>query len=355
MIKRIPLDSLPAGNPVTQNIYDENNRLLLKQGMTLSPEFIEKLKSNNIDEVYIKIQLPNTPSQETIKDKRIYVPTHLFQKYYDNILYELERIKLRGYYFKPIQKEILSISADFTNLLLKDTEAALDFFFQLKRANSNYSYIHHHANTYILAALISNWLNLEQTTIKEISVVALLHDIGETRIPQHILRKSERLTEEEKKIIRTHPTIGLQILSKTDWINNRELYGILTHHERLNGQGYPNGILGSKIPIHSRIVSVASILNVATTNRAHAKAKNILKILLELRDRSYGELDSKVTRVLYNKVSECLLKNNKVIYLENGDRGYLKQEDNKVKILIQGEKDLYNLDDYTCPKIINIL
>ena len=122
----------------------------------------------------------------------------------------------------------------------------------------------------------------------------MLHDIGETRIPSTILRKTGKLTKEEREMIQTHPTIGMQILNKTDWINNRELYGVLTHHERLNGQGYPYKLLGSKITIHARVTAVASIFNVATTDRPYARAKNLLEILMEIRNRSYGELDSKV-------------------------------------------------------------
>lgn len=243
----------------------------------------------------------------------------------------------------------------FIELLTLDPERSLQFFLDIKKSQGEYKYNQHHVNTGILAILISKWLDLDSNLMKEIAITSMLHDIGETRIPPKILKKPGKLTSSEREVIETHPIIGLQILNKTDWINNRELYGVLTHHERLNGQGYPYKLLGSKITIHARVTAVASIFNIATTNRPYANAKNILEILLEIRNRSYGELDSKVARILYDNITDFLHRNKKTILLSNGDKGYLKKgHKQELKLLINGEKKIYDLDDANCPKIVSI-
>jgi len=83
---------------------------------------------------------------------------------------------------------------------------------------------------------------------------------------------------------------------------------LLRNLERLNGTGYPNKLLGSQIIIHGRITAVASIFNSVTTDRPYARGKNPADALAELRNGSFGELDAKVTRVLYEKVVPHLPK-----------------------------------------------
>ncbi len=352
--KAVPLSSLPIGKPIAQNIFDERDRLLLREGSILSAEFIQRLKSNDIDSVFIAMEVNTKPEED--KPKPIAKPTLTnYHTLYNELLYEQNRIELRGYYKKPIQKEFLTKVNGLIALLKIDLDSSLNFFMDIKSSPTEYQYNKHHTNTGILAVLISSWLDLDNNLIKEATIASMLHDIGETRISPKILKKPGKLTESELNIVKTHPVIGVEILSKTDWINNKELYGVLTHHERLNGTGYPYKLLGSKIIIHARIAAVASIFNAATTNRPYTKAKNILEVMLELRNRSYGELDSKVTRILYNKLADYIEKNNKTILLNNGDKGHLKRlNKQETRLFIYGENDVYNLDDANCPKIISI-
>ena len=310
MKKSIPLTSLSIGEPLAQGIYDEQNRLLLKAGTHLSDQYITSLQAKGVEMVFIAItpkisnenlkEAPEKPSKEKI------LSVADFREPYYDLLHEQTRVKLRGYNVKRIHKEFNLKTREFTDLLLNDPEASLKFYLQTKQSQLEYNYEEHHVNTGILAALISNWLGLNKHIIYEIMNVAMLHDIGETRISPDILQKPGSLDRNEREIIHTHPNIGFEILSKTDWLSSRELYGVLTHHERLNGHGYPNKLLGSQIIIHSRVTAVSSIFNAATTDRPYARAKNPAKVLSELRDRSFGELDSKVTRVLYEKMSARL-------------------------------------------------
>ncbi|NLB89366.1 MAG: HD domain-containing protein [Syntrophomonadaceae bacterium] len=358
--KSVLLKTLPIGEPIAQNIFDEHDRLLLRQGSILTPEFIQRLESNNIDSVYIVMDIATNqesrPNKDENKSKPIFksVPAN-FYTFYNELLYEQDRIELRGYYKKPIQKEFLNQVNAFIELLTRDPDTSLQFFLDIKKSQNKYKYNEHHINTGIMAILISKWLNFDSNLTKEIAITSMLHDIGETRIPSKILKKPGTLTKDEREIIETHPTIGVQILNKTDWINNRELYGVLTHHERLNGQGYPYKLLGSKITIHARVTAVASILNVATTDRPYARAKNILEVLLEIRNRSYGELDSKVARVLYENIIDFLHRNRKTILLNNGDKGHLlKGHKQELKLIINGERGVYDLDDVKSPRVVNI-
>jgi len=349
----IKLDTLPVDKPVAQNIYDNQNRLLLKQGAILTGSLIDRLKSTNIESVYVEKDESPEFALEPHSAISLAPPSEL-QALYRELYKEQIKIGLRGTYRKPVQKELPDKVKALINAIDDDLELALHFYMGIKKSQSQYRFEHHHINTCILTILLGFWLGLDVLLLKELGVVAMLHDIGELQLSS-VINKPGRLTVAERERVKLHPTIGVEILNKTPWINSRELYGVYTHHERLNGYGYPKGILGDLIPIHARIVSVASIFNATTSNRSHQRAKNIVDTILELRNRSYGELDSRVTRTLFNHVADYLQRNKSSVILSNGDKGYLQRLSMDASKLVVIGQEIYDLDDYKCPKVVSVI
>jgi response regulator RpfG family c-di-GMP phosphodiesterase len=114
-------------------------------------------------------------------------------------------------------------------------------------------------------------LGLPRRLLKQLSVAAKLHDIGKVGVPDVILNKPGLLTEDEFKAVRQHPVIGERILAPI--IHNPEvLTAIRSHHERLDGQGYPDGLAGAAIPLLARLLTVADCFDAMTTARAYRPA-----------------------------------------------------------------------------------
>lgn len=115
---------------------------------------------------------------------------------------------------------------------------------------------------------IARRLNMAEQNQQDIYYIGLLHDIGKIGIPDEIINKTSRLTDEEFAIIKTHPCIGADILTKMS-----ELPDIATgarwHHERYDGRGYPDGLAGDKIPLVARIICVADSYDAMTSNRSY--------------------------------------------------------------------------------------
>ncbi|MPN40731.1 Cyclic di-GMP phosphodiesterase [bioreactor metagenome] len=107
-----------------------------------------------------------------------------------------------------------------------------------------------------------------------IEIASLIHDIGKIGIPDEILNKKDKLTEEEFSIIKSHTTLGAEILSDVDLINSQILNGPLEHHEKLDGTGYPYGKKDDQISDIGKILSVADIYDALTTERPYKKAWN---------------------------------------------------------------------------------
>jgi HD-GYP domain-containing protein (c-di-GMP phosphodiesterase class II) len=99
----------------------------------------------------------------------------------------------------------------------------------------------------------------------------LLHDVGKVAVPDAILFKSGSLTEEEYSLVRRHPLIGTEILRDVDFLGEGKLV-VRHHHERWDGQGYPDGLAGEAIPLAARVFAVADALDALTTDRPYRPA-----------------------------------------------------------------------------------
>ena len=114
---------------------------------------------------------------------------------------------------------------------------------------------------------------LEVADSPQIEFGFLLHDVGKVGVPDAILFKSSSLTEEEYALVRRHPTIGSEILRDVDFLGEGKLV-VRHHHERWDGQGYPDGLAGEAIPLAARVFAVADALDALTTDRPYRPASS---------------------------------------------------------------------------------
>lgn len=123
-----------------------------------------------------------------------------------------------------------------------------------------------------MSAGLAEAIGLESGQVESIRSTAQIHDLGKIAIPDAILRKPTRLNDEEFAVIRRHPQVGVRLLSAFPELDFARS-GVLSHHERWDGQGYPSRLGGSDIPIASRIIAVADSFDAMTSDRAYSRAK----------------------------------------------------------------------------------
>ena len=140
-------------------------------------------------------------------------------------------------------------------------------------------------------------LGLEENEIERIKLGAVLHDVGKIGIPENILRKPAPLSDEEWKIMKQHPTIGVEKVIQP----NRQLKDLIPmvkyHHERYDGKGYPEGIKGTDIPLAARIVSVADAYHALVSDRPYRKGMSIEKACEILKEGAGTQWDKELVRV----------------------------------------------------------
>lgn len=141
-----------------------------------------------------------------------------------------------------------------------------------------------------LSSALGSKLGLRKDEMDELQLLSLLHDIGKIGIPEYILDKPSKLTDDEWRIIKTHPEIGNRIAKSTPALEHIA-DEILAHHEKYDGTGYPNGIKGEDIPYLGRIISVVDAFDVMTHSRSYKKANDLSYAISELENCSGTQFD----------------------------------------------------------------
>jgi HD-GYP domain-containing protein (c-di-GMP phosphodiesterase class II) len=144
--------------------------------------------------------------------------------------------------------------------------------------------------------LLGSDLGLGRDELEQLRLAAILHDIGKIGVPDQILRKPGRLDQEEREIMRRHVLFGAEIISKSEQLRNL-LPGIRSHHERLDGTGYPDGLAGEKIALSARIIAVADTFDAITTSRPYQEGLSP--------ERAAAEIYAGAGAQFCSRVAEC--------------------------------------------------
>lgn len=150
---------------------------------------------------------------------------------------------------------------------------------------------------------IASKMDFNKDAINQIRIAGLIHDIGKIGVDEKILNKPARLTIEERREIERHPEIGWRILSSTNEFSELAQF-VLHHHEKWDGSGYPNGIIGEAIPVEARIIGVADAYDAMTSKRSYQKGMIKKDAINELRRCSGTQFDPYIVDVFIHQVLE---------------------------------------------------
>lgn len=139
----------------------------------------------------------------------------------------------------------------------------------------------------------------DEAVLKRIERSAILHDIGKIGIPDAVLLKPGQLTSDEMQLMRTHPQIAHDILSKIDFLENC-MDIAYSHHERWDGQGYPQGLKGEQIPLSARLFTVVDVWDALMHPRVYKTAWTEAQVLQHLRDESGSRFDPHAVQVFFD-------------------------------------------------------
>lgn len=149
----------------------------------------------------------------------------------------------------------------------------------------------HSQRVALLSRQIGEAAGLPEGELKRLHIAGLVHDVGKIGMPEAILRKQDRLTDEEFAIVRQHPEIGWRILRDIPQFAP-VLDGVRHHHERIDGRGYPHGLKGDAIPLFARVIAIADTFDAMSSTRTYRAAKPRALVLTEMNSVAGTQLDA---------------------------------------------------------------
>ena len=154
-----------------------------------------------------------------------------------------------------------------------------------------------------LACKLAQKIALSQTEINKLTLIAKLHDIGKTVIPEKILNKKDQLTAAEWKEIQTHPAVGHRVLNATEEFSHIS-EEVLSHHENWDGSGYPRGLKGKEIPLLARIIAIVDAYDVMTTDQVYKESVSKKEALREIQNKAGSQFDPELAEQFIELMSE---------------------------------------------------
>lgn len=255
-MKLVFINKLKGNEILRRSILDREGNILLKAGVKLTHEYISKLRNYGVFFVYIEdSRLDDVTGDIYLEEMK------------QNILQKVPNIftAFINYDEDQIKASLIAID-ELTNYIIKTKSININLY-EVK-AYDDYTYIHC-VDTCIMSIFLGEALGLSKDELKDLGTSALLHDIGKTKIPNNIINKKERLTNEEFMEIRKHPIYGEQILKKSNLISEKIIKPVVEHHERIDGSGYPFRLSGDKISFWSKIISVCDVYTAVSANRSY--------------------------------------------------------------------------------------
>lgn len=155
--------------------------------------------------------------------------------------------------------------------------------------------LQHSRRVAAFALLIARGLELDAEAVSALETGSLLHDIGKGGIPHNVIMKAGKLNDREWEIVRMHPQLGLDMLSGLPGFN-AEAEIVYSHHERFDGGGYPNKLMGEAIPLSARVFSVADTLDAMTSDRCYRGAQGVSAARREIHRGAGSQFDPAILR-----------------------------------------------------------
>lgn len=294
-MRYITTDNLKPGQKLADNLALSNRTVLLRRGKELTPAIIRKISALGYQGLYIEDELSEGLEITDLisSDLRRKTRSELQLLFVNVSTNSTGNIKKHFGTLKNLSKKIVEqvVRNRTTMINLVDL-----------RAYDDYTYCHS-LNVAVISIIIGMALKLSYSSIQELAIGALIHDIGKMRVDKGILNKPGKLTPEEFEHMKQHSTLGYEyLLSNTDIAESSKI-ATLYHHERMDGRGYPEGLRGDKIPLFSRIISVADVYDALTSDRPYRKAMLPSDAIEYIMGGFGSAFDPDIVRVITKKVA----------------------------------------------------
>lgn len=295
--KLVYVHELIPGMILTKEIR-ANGKLLIAKGAAITDYAINKLKeyyiNNQIEVIYVEDDHEDSKKGERTRTvEEVEESLEEFTFNVENIFQDMENLKIssieeiRKFAIK-IQGELKSVNSVIKNIVLYGSGS--DTIYR------------HGVNVAALSTILGKWIGLNGSDLNLLTYSAVLHDFGKVKIDKNILNKPEKLNLQEFKEIKAHPTIGYNYIKEIPFLDKSVSYGVLMHHERMDGSGYPIGLKEDSIHQFAKIIAIADTFDAVNSDRVYKNSKGPFEALEIIKKDSLGKLDYEYSNIFLNHV-----------------------------------------------------
>lgn len=261
----VPFNCIREGMTLGQTLFGPGGEVLLRDGTEFKDNYIDKLKGLGFNGVYIiddlskDIEVHEMVSME-LKNKT----TQAIKNMFIHVERSPNGAKIRPEDMDAV-KDLLEMIFNELYSNRKHMVNMLDI-----KIFDDYTY-HHSTNVAVLSLILGIAMGIPKNRMVELGMAAIFHDIGKVFVPKEILNKEGEFTEEEFEIMKEHSRKGYEYLKDFVKLPPRAYVGVLQHHERFNGEGYPQGLSGKDISLFARIITITDVFDALTSDRTYRK------------------------------------------------------------------------------------
>lgn len=352
---------LESGMVIDQSIVDKTGRILVARKTSLDDYIIDALRKMKITGVYIR------EGEEEVIESNVEASPETLQKIEQLKKEDRSKIQLTESVRKRVAEGMQfmfsnprsegfmdtanSISGELMKAITENDAIAVDI--DMLKVSDEYTF-KHSVDVASISMIIAKQSGMSEKDVYQIGVAGLLHDLGKSEIPNEILNKPARLTEEEFALMKKHPVLGYNLLKEKPDITSEVLLGVLQHHEKTDGSGYPLGLNFERICPYARIIAVADIYDALVTERPYKKGfspRDAVEMIMAMT----AELDLNVIKVFLNSV--ILYPVESLVRLSNGEMARVVENNagypTRPKIVGISSGKIYDLaGDVKCANII---
>ncbi len=249
-MKEIDINQVNGYEILARDVCTESGAVIIPAGRIVYKEYVPRLIELGVTSIYIKktTEADLFHEKDTIEEKI----QHQCRK---NVRTTLEKYSYCG---NVELSEIAKVADDIMENILTEPEVIYNVSLIREQSDSTYS---HCVNVSALSVLVALKMKLPERRVKDIAVGALLHDLGIIFIPINFNTKFENWDEKQRKEFKKHVIIGYSLIEKENWLSSAAKEIILSHHERINGEGYPRKLRGERLKMGTKIVAVCDLFD----------------------------------------------------------------------------------------------
>lgn len=340
MARLLDIDKIEKGMILEKDIINKGTGVtLITKGTVIRDDHIVKLFKHRIRTVSVETEVEDIYNY----NEKLMISYTKVEEKIDNLFDDFKKGEDLNV------DEILFEMEDFAQEISKER----DILSQMRMLNQKDDYTFNHSLAVsVLSISLGKWNKYNEDQIFDLAVTGLLHDIGKLQVPDEIINKPGKLTEEEFEIMKKHSRHGYEMLLETGKFSDDILFGILHHHEKVNGCGYPENLKGDEIHEYAKIVSICDIYHALISKRAYKDKSNPLRVADYLKHESFNTLDPHLTHIFLENISTFYIGNN--VLLSDGEIGtiiYIHPQDRTKPIVKVGD----NFINFLIPQDVEIV